>query len=135
MKQTTLLLSLMFALFSVFAQDELQMKADSTAKADSIMARIIYPVKFLITDTDDKPVANAEISVFTPQETLRRGKTDEAGKLSFFGLQDGDYDVLIQFENGENILFNNQWIATNETNERIYKVPAKKVREKKKKNN
>ena len=148
MKQTTLLLCLMFSFSFIFGQNDAfleKAKADSVAqvaeeaalkiKADSIMAKIIYPVKFLITDTDDKPVANAEISIFTPQETLRRGKTDEAGKLSFFGLQDGDYDVLIQFENGENILFNNQWIATNETNERIYKVPAKKVREKKKKNN
>lgn len=133
MKQTTVFLCLMFSLFCAWGQDVIEMQADSAARADSIMAKIIYPVKFLITDTEDKPVANAEISVFTPQETLRRGKTDEAGKLTFFGLQDGDYDVLIQFENGENILFNNQWIATNETNERIYKVPAKKVREKKNK--
>ncbi len=135
MKQTTLFLGLMFVMLSLFSQDDFleKARADSAAIADSIMAKVIYPAKFVITDTDNKPVPNAEISVFTPQETLRRGKTDEMGIVSFLGLQDGDYDVLIQFENGENILFNNQWIATSEANEYVYKVPAKKVKEKKKK--
>ncbi len=93
----------------------------------------IYPVRLKLLDTKDNPIPNAEVVIFTPQETIARAKTNEEGTASIQGLATGDYDVLFQLENGNNILFNNQWIETKEENERIYRLPPRSAKEKKNK--
>ncbi len=91
----------------------------------------IYPVRIQLKDTKDNPIPNADVVIFTTQETVARGKTNEEGKVSIQGLPTGDYDVLFQLENGHNVLFNNQWIETKEENERLYRLPPKSAKEKK----
>ncbi|MBX7242813.1 MAG: carboxypeptidase-like regulatory domain-containing protein [Bacteroidia bacterium] len=94
----------------------------------------IYPVHIQLKDTKDNPIPNADVTIFTAQETVARGKTNAEGKASIQGLPTGDYDVLFQLENGYNVLFNNQWIETKEENERLYRLPPKSAKDKKSKN-
>lgn len=95
--------------------------------------RLVYPIHIILLDTKDKPVPNAEVILFTPDETIGRAKTNTEGKASFIGIRDGDYDLLFKLENGTNVLFNNQWIETKQENEHIYHLLQKETKGKKKK--
>lgn len=96
--------------------------------------RLVYPIRIILLDTKDQPVPNAEVILFTPQETIATAKTNAEGKASLIGIKDGDYDLLFKLDNGTNVLFNNQWMETKQENEHIYHLLKKETKAKKKHN-